>query len=262
MAEIYPTDSELLNIQNDGETGVEFIATGQAPYYLHFRKLLYRLILATKRANDLRLYDEGTLNIGVKAGELWLDGNLVEFENSTANSLEDDKEYIYIYIDQQGQLVTDEYTDFPNMVQNPHIRLAIVTTANGQIDSITDKRSGHIMSIPYPTGLMIKKITNHTANSNLTLLESGTIHTNKGATENVTITLPEVTVAGVAFTFAVQENQGLMIDPQTHAISDDCGQTANKYKTANNIGASLKIVSDEDGNWMTIAKNGTWTEEA
>ncbi len=262
MAEIYPTDSELLNIQNDIETGVEFIATGQAPYYLHFRKLLYRLILATKRANDLRLYDEGSLNVGVKAGELWLDGSLVELENSTNNTLADDKEHIYIYINQQGQLVIDEYSDFPNMIQNPHIRLAIVTTANGQIDAITDKRSGHIMSMPYPTGLMIKKITNHTENSSLTLLESSTIHTNKGATGDITITLPEVTSAGVTFVFAVQENQALQIDPQTHAISDDCGQTADKYKTANSIGASLKIVSDENGNWITIAKNGTWTEEA
>jgi hypothetical protein len=59
MAEVYPTDNELLNIQSDGETGVEYIPTGLSPYYVQFRRLLYRLLLAARRANDLRVYDEG-----------------------------------------------------------------------------------------------------------------------------------------------------------------------------------------------------------
>ena len=47
MAEVYPSDNELLNIQSDSETGVEFIPTGQSPYYLQFRKLLYRLLYSS-----------------------------------------------------------------------------------------------------------------------------------------------------------------------------------------------------------------------
>ena len=39
MAEVYPTDNELLNIVSETETGVEYIPTGTAPYYLQFRKL-------------------------------------------------------------------------------------------------------------------------------------------------------------------------------------------------------------------------------
>ena len=72
MAEVYPSDNALLNIETDSETGVEFIPTGQSPYYLQFRRLLYRLLLATKLANDLRVYDEGGLDIGVKSGKFWL----------------------------------------------------------------------------------------------------------------------------------------------------------------------------------------------
>ena len=67
MAEVYPSDNELLNIESDSDTGVEYIPTGTSPYYLQFRKLLYRLLLSTKRANDLRVYDEGGLDVGVKA---------------------------------------------------------------------------------------------------------------------------------------------------------------------------------------------------
>ena len=59
MTEVYPSDNTLLNLTSESETGVEYIETGKAPYYLEFRKLLSRLLLATKRANDLRVFDEG-----------------------------------------------------------------------------------------------------------------------------------------------------------------------------------------------------------
>ena len=114
MAEVYPSDNELLNLQSDDQTGVEYIPTGTSPYYLHFRKLLYRLLLAAQRANDLRVYDEGGLDIGVKAGKFWYGTELVNFEGSSGNTLADDKENIYIYLDSTGSLVTDEYSSFLN----------------------------------------------------------------------------------------------------------------------------------------------------
>ena len=33
------------------------------------------------------------------------------------------------------------------------------------------------------------------------------------------------------------------------------------YKWADAIGACIVLVSDENGDWVTIAKNETWTEE-
>src|SRR3972149_7305067 len=98
MAEVYPSDNELLNIQSDDETGVEYIPTGTAPYYLHFRRLLYRLLLATSRANDLRVYDEGGLDVGVKSGKFWLGTELLSYPGSSGNTLADDKPNIYIYL--------------------------------------------------------------------------------------------------------------------------------------------------------------------
>jgi hypothetical protein len=103
---------------------------------------LYRLILATKRSNDLRVYDEGGLDIGVKAGKFWLGTELISYSGSSGNILADDKENIYVYLDSSGNLVSDEYNSFPNMATTAHIRLAIVTTSNGDIDSITDCRAG------------------------------------------------------------------------------------------------------------------------
>jgi hypothetical protein len=262
MAEVYPSDNELLNMQSDGETGVEYIPTGTAPYYLHFRKLLYRLLLAMRRANDLRVYDEGGLDIGVKPGKFWLGTSLVNFAGSSGNTLADDKENIYIYLNSSGTLVTNEYSSFPDMATTPHIRLAQVSTSDGDIDSITDCRTGHNIIMPYGAGGIKKTIEAHTADDTLTVAESGSVHTNLGASGTVTLTLPASAPAGTVFSFAVQAAQQLRIDPGTAAIRDDSGQTADKCKSANTIGASLTVIAESAGNWATIAKNGTWTEEA
>jgi len=261
MAEVYPCDNELLNIQSDAETGVEYIPTGTAPYYLHFRKLLYRLLLATQRANDLRVYDEGGLNIGIKAGKFWLGTELVDYEGSSGNTLADDKENIYIYLDSSGSPVIDEYSSFPDMATTPHIRLAQVSTSGGDIDSITDCRTGHNIVMPHTAGGVKKTIEAHTSDDTLTTAESDSVHSNLGATTTVTLTLPASAPAGTVFTFAVQAAQQLRVDPGTAAIRDNSGQTANKYKKATAIGASLTVVADSAGDWATIAKNGTWTEE-
>ena len=262
MAEVYPTDSTLLNIQSDNETGVEYIATGTSPYYIQFRKFLFRLLLSVKRANDLRVYDEGGLDVGVKAGKFWLGTDLVSYEGSSGNTLADDKASIYIYLDSVGNLVTNEYSSFPDMATTPHIRLAVVTTSSGDIVSITDSRTGHNFVLPYGAGGIEKTIEAHTADDTLTVSESGSIHSNLGATGAVTLTLPSSAPAGTNFTFAVQAAQELRVDPATATIRDDSGQTADKYKSADAIGECLSLVADSSGDWLTTAKNGTWTEEA
>lgn len=262
MAEVYPSDNELLNIQSDSETGVEFIPTGQAPYYLQFRKLLYRFILAAKRANDLRVYDEGGLDIGVKSGKFWVGTQLISYAGSSGNTLANDKANIYIYLDSSSSLVINEYSSFPDMATTPHVRLAVVTTSDGDIDSIVDSRQGHNVSIPYEAGGVKKPIEAHTADDTLTAVESGSIHSNLGATGAVTLTLPASAAAGTLFTFAVQAAQELRIDPGTATIRADSGQTPDKYKSADAIGECITLVADANGDWATIAKNGTWTEEA
>jgi len=261
MAEVYPSDNELLNIQSDSETGVEFIPTGQSPYYLQFRKLLYRLLLVVKRANDLRVYDEGGLDIGVKSGKFWLGTELVSYGGSSGNTLADDKENIYIYLNSQGQLVTNEYSSFPDMAAVPHTRLAIVTTSSGDIDSITDCRTGHNFVIPCGAGGVKKIIEEHTSDDTLTTAESGSVHTNLGASGTITLTLPASAPAGTVFAFVVQAVQELRVDPGSATIRDDSGQTADKYKSADAIGECITLVADSNGDWVTTAKNGTWTEE-
>ncbi len=262
MAEVSPSDNELLNLQSDSETGIEYIPTGTAPYYLHFRRLLHRLLLAARRANDLRVYDEGGLDIGVRAGKFWLGTELIAYAGSSDNPLADDKTAIYVYLDAAGNLVTDEYATFPSMATTPHIRLAIVCTSGGDIVSITDCRAGHNIAIPYAAGGVHRTIEAHTADDTLAASESGSVHTNRGATGVATLTLPTDAAAGTELTFAVQAAQELRIEPGTAAIRAGSGQTAGKYKSASGLGASLTLVADANGDWAATAEAGTWTEES
>ena len=151
MTEVYPSDNSLLNLVSEAETGVEYIETGKAPYYLEFRRLLHRLLLATRRANDLRVFDEGGLDIGVKAGQFWNGATLVEYAGSSGNTLADDKSVIYIYLDSAGGLVIDEYAGFPEVSIN-HVRLAQVTTSGGDITVIEDCRGQHLFQSFAPPG--------------------------------------------------------------------------------------------------------------
>ena len=110
--------------------------------------------------------------------------------------------------------------------------------------------------------LMTNTVEDHIADDTLTEHETGGVHSNLGATGAITLTLPTVEKAGIKFTFAVQAAQELRVDPGAATILDDSGQTADKYKTANAIGESIQIISNSAGDWYTISKNGTWTEEA
>ena len=147
MAEVYPSDATLNALTTDTDTGVQFITTGEAPYYLSYRKELYRLLLATKLANQLRVFDEGSLDVGVKAGKFWDGTTLRTYAGSASNTLADDKAAIYIYINSAGTLVTNEYTAYPDTHTN-HIRLATVTTSGGDITAIVDDRGHHLFSSP------------------------------------------------------------------------------------------------------------------
>jgi hypothetical protein len=115
--------------------------------------------------------------------------------------------------------------------------------------------------MPSAAGSLKKVIEAHTSNDTLTASESGSVHTNRGATALVTLTLPDSAPAGTVFNFAVQEDQEFRIDPGTATIRDSSGQTAGKYKKSYVTGTTLGLVADDNGDWVTIAKNGSWVEE-
>ncbi|MBW8016235.1 MAG: hypothetical protein FVQ82_08615 [Planctomycetes bacterium] len=257
MAEIYPSDDELLDLLSESETGVEYIATGTAPYFLQFRKLLYRLLLSTKRANDFRLYNEGGLTYGIKPGRFWDGNSVVDYAGSSGNVLPDDSTR-YVYLDETATIQFKE-SEFWHDPFHAEVWLAEVTTVNGEITSIVDCRDIHSMSMPNVDRPIIEV---HTADDQLEIKESGSIHTNLGATGAVTIFMPSFNLAGTKYTVSVQAAQQLNIDPVAGVIVDESGVSSSKYKYCSTVGAFMTVVDDGSGNWIVIGKSGIWTEEA
>jgi hypothetical protein len=105
----------------------------------------------------------------------------------------------------------------------------------------------------------------HTAGDTLTASESGSVHTNTGASGAVTIVLPAATV-GLRYTFAVGAAQQLRIDPNgTETISlpsSGVPGAAGKYLVADAIGETVQLACLIAGNWAVLGYTGTWTAEA
>lgn len=104
----------------------------------------------------------------------------------------------------------------------------------------------------------------HTASDTLTVAESGSVHSNVGASGAVTLTLPQDATAGVHYHFSVCVAQELRLEPgAAGAIYLVAGKgTDDKYATANAIGEAITLVADGNGDWVSLGEVGTWTFEA
>jgi hypothetical protein len=114
-------------------------------------------------------------------------------------------------------------------------------------------------------GRALLSVEAHTAGDTLTATESGSAHTNTGASGAVTLVLPAAT-AGLRFIFYVNAAQELRIDPNgTETISlpsTGVPGAAGKYLTANAVGESVELACMVAGSWAVLGYTGTWTAEA
>lgn len=105
----------------------------------------------------------------------------------------------------------------------------------------------------------------HTANDTLTAAETGTWHTNTGASGAITFTLPVATV-GLRYGFAVGAAQTLIVDPngsQTiSAPTTGVPSAAGKNVSADAVGELIELVCLIAGNWSIKQVIGTWTVES
>ncbi len=151
MSERYPDDATLLALTQDEQTGVEYIPTGCSPYYLEFRQLLHRLLLATARANDLRVYPEDDLALGVRAGRCVINGSVVACSGSSGIAVSNNTT-TYVYLASDGTVATGASlpTDRTSFVP-----LARVTAEAGVMTELLDLRSEAFLAIASLAGLGI-----------------------------------------------------------------------------------------------------------
>lgn len=110
-------------------------------------------------------------------------------------------------------------------------------------------------------GRNIKSVTAHTADFTLTADDTGTIHTNDGASGTVVAQLPAV-ADGLEFYFALRAAQALRVEPlgnDTISLpSTGVPETAGDYIVADAIGETVHLIG-VDGNWACFGFTGTWT---
>lgn len=145
MAELYPDDSALLALDADEHTGVEYIPTGRSPYYLEFRKLVQRTLLAAARANDLRVYADGELTVGVRSGRCLIGGSPIDFDGVTEVPLVNNAT-THLWLDDQG-VVQAGQSGLPTD-RTAFVPLAAVTTEAGAIAQLADLRGEALLAVP------------------------------------------------------------------------------------------------------------------
>jgi hypothetical protein len=105
-------------------------------------------------------------------------------------------------------------------------------------------------------------VEHHTVADTLLARESGTLHTNKGATGTIALTLPAA-LAGMHFKFAVLAAGALQIEPATGEVislpSNGVPEAANDYIVADLLRETVELVCVEDGAWAVYGFTGTWT---
>jgi len=159
MTELYPSDATLnaLSGTTDAAAGVLYVSTGESPYYTSFYKMLYRLLDVARRAGDLRVYKDGDLTFGVRAGMYLNADDAISYAGATAQALTDDATN-YLYLTADGTLTKDT-TGFPVPSVTPHIPLATIATGTASAagvsgeynhEDITDYRGRAFLSVAGP----------------------------------------------------------------------------------------------------------------
>ncbi len=145
MPERYPSDASLLAITEDATSGVEYIPTGQSPYFLEFRKLIQRLLLVANRANDLRVYQDGDLTIGIRPGRCLINNSVIDYPGAVSIGVASNTTS-YLWLDSTGLLqvgVSGLPTD-----RTAFAPLAEIISGTSSITAITDLRGEAFLHIP------------------------------------------------------------------------------------------------------------------
>ena len=127
MTELYPDAGELnaLSGLSDAQQEVLYPAVGESPYYTSFYKMLYRMLDVARRAGDLRVFKDGDLTFGVRAGRFAHGSQGISFAGASGQVLADNA-LNWIYLGPDGVL-TAATNGFP---ATPHLPLATIATGS------------------------------------------------------------------------------------------------------------------------------------
>ena len=113
MTESQPSDAELNGLSGvtDSETGFVYPVNWTAPYRTLLYRWLRQMLHISRRGGDLRVYQDGDLTFGVRAGLIRHGATTISYAGATAQALTDD-DTNYVYLTSAGVL-TVNITGFP-----------------------------------------------------------------------------------------------------------------------------------------------------
>ena len=133
--------ANALSGTTDSDTDMVYPTIGESTYYTTMFRVVQRLLaMATMPGNSLRVFKDGDLTFGVRAGH-FMDGDTARnYAGASAQALTDDQTN-YIYLTAAATL-TVNITGFPNPSTTPHVPLATILTGSGAYayTDITDYR--------------------------------------------------------------------------------------------------------------------------
>jgi len=140
--------ANALSGTTDSDTADVYQTIGESTYYTTDYRLTEKMLRMIKPAgNSLRVYQDGDLTFGVRAGHYYNGSTLVTYAGATAQALTNNLTN-YIYLTAAGTL-TKNTSGFPSPALTPHIPLATILTASGTYlyTAITDYRDRALFSV-------------------------------------------------------------------------------------------------------------------
>jgi hypothetical protein len=250
MSERYPDDAALLALTQDAATGVEYIATGQSPYYVQFRRLMQRLLLAAQRANDFRVFQDGDLTVGVRGGRCVVSNASVNFAGSSGVALANNTT-TSLWINTAGAVTTGT-SGFP-ADRTAYLPLAQVVTSAGAITSIADIRGEALLAIP---SLSLLGVTATPAEANQALHGIAAAVT---AAALGTLTAGPLSAADAQHRH-VQMYSSSNAETEYRLINDSSGASANvalRFDLPNRLANVTSLLPDPSLGWLTQKSGAT-----
>jgi len=149
MSETALTDGEAaaLSGTTSPDSDLTYPTNTGSDYANSIFRAIHRLNTIAEAVNELRVFKDGALTFGVRAGK-FLDGDTARNYAGAAAQALTNNETNYVYFTAAGTL-TVNITGFPTPSETPHIPLATILTASGAFDrgDITDYRGRAIFQV-------------------------------------------------------------------------------------------------------------------
>ncbi len=257
MSETQLTDAEAnaLHGTTDSETDFKYHSPGDAGYFTEGQRQRHRVLTLVKAvANNLRVYSDGALTFGLRAGSASDGEEAYAYAGSASNALTDDAtNYIYLDLDAGDLRLVCNTTGRPDASATPHIPLATITAADGGygFDDITDLRAAGVFQLG---SAMSAAGANTLVGGSASNADALHVHSLAGLADAVVGLMPQLGLAGTddadgTGSMAIQVKDAAGNDlagrfrVRCWLSTSDCGAPAAEFDFSVNTGTLLREIA-------------------